>query len=412
MKRLLLTATVSVLLFCEIGLAQTSCDSTPTTYQNVLACAEERSPEIQAARLELERAKAQAQAATQRPNPELSTESFYGNSGSENETETDIAIGFPIELGDKRAARKSAAQSGINSAEAKIFEAQARIKTQVLLKLHRLRQALREQEIVDEAIGTFAKLVTQYSRRPGLSPEQQVSLTVFQLSKSEYDLKKSATNDEILSLGSFFQLTTGLPIEVVRKALPSIPQKWPTLAPSKTGISSPQTKALEAELRLANAELEMARSEAWPTLTIGPSVKLISQGGTSGQLYGLNLSLPLPVFNTNAGGKAVAAANANIAQAKRQYGLREQELRRDELLNTYTQAVHALSISLSHSEIERHHAAAEVLFTKGVIPSSLIIEAHRTSLDLERTRHERELRVLEAWLEWQTLEGTILEVNL
>lgn len=392
--------------------ASEACLSEMRTYQDVVACAESRSPDIQSALLEVDRSKASIEAAGQWQNPELSAETFQGKAGGQNQSETDISLGIPIELGGKISARKGVAKGGLGLSEAKLYEARAKVRSQVLLKLHRLRQVIHEQEIADEAIRTFTKLIKQYADRPGLSPEQQISLSVYQLSKSEYELKRSSTVEEILALDAFFKFNLGLSAEKVRPVLPSSPKTWPKIGSSENMRPSPKQQILQAELDTAKAELSLAQSEAWPTLTVGPSLKMQTESGQSNNLMGINVSLPLPLFNVNGGARAAAAAGVKLNETRRELGLREQAVRREELRKVYEQSVQAMAESLSHEDIEKRHRDAERLITKGVVPSSLVIEAHRTSFELEKTRHERELRALETLLDLYAIDGNILEVNL
>lgn len=403
-----------VLFLCLVGsraFAELKC-TTPTTYIDLINCAESLSPEVQNAQLEVDRSKALIEAAGQWRNPELSTETFQGKVGGENQEETDISLGVPIELGGKISARKDVARGGLSFAEAKLYETRAKVRSQVLLKLHRLRQVIHEQQIADEAIRTFTKLIGQYAKRPGLSPEQQISYSVYQLSKSDYELKRSSTVEEIVGLDAFFKLNLGMSTEQMKAALPSSPKTWPKIGTSENPRPSPKQQLLQAELDTAKAELSLAQSEAWPTVTVGPSMKMQKEAGQSNNMIGVNVSLPLPLFNVNGGARAAAAAGVKLNENRREIGLREQALRREELRNVYEQSVQSMSGSLSHDEIEKRHRDAESLFTKGVVPSALVIEAHRTSFELEKTRHERELRALEALLDLYTIDGNILEVNL
>lgn len=398
-------------LFSSSAYAQSLCGDLGGSYTAVLACAESRSPEVQNAELELRKAEAQIGAAGQWQNPELSAETFRNTEGNSTKSETDISVGIPIEIG-KISSRKDVARGGQSLAEAKLFEAKAKVRSEVLLKLHRLRQVLHEQELINEAVATFSKLVGQYARRPGLSPEQKISSSVFNLSKSEYDLKKSASDDELLALDSYFKIITGLSVEQLKKAFPESPKNWPPL-PSKGKITaSPQMRILKAEWETAQAELDLAKSDAWPTITIGPSLKIEKDGARSEKQWGANIGFPIPIFSLNSGQKAAAAAGAAIGESRYEIGLREQALKRDELEKIYSQSVQALNNSLSHREIEKRHSDAESLFSKGVIPSALVIEVHRTSFELEKSRHERELKALESLLGIYSMDGNILEVSL
>ncbi len=410
MKQLLFLVLFLFLASVQV-FAEAKCTA-PSSYRDLIACAELRSPEVLNAQVEIIRSKALIDSAGQWRNPELSAETFQGKVGGQNESETDVSLGVPIEIGGKISARKDVARSGLEFSQAKLYEARARIRTQILLKMHRLRQVTHEQEIADEAIRTFSKLIGQYAKRPGLSPEQQISFSVYQLSKSEYELKRSNTVEEILNLDAFFKLNLGMGAEEIRSVLPASPKSWPKIATSENVRPSPKQQISQAELKTARAELSLAQSEAWPTVMVGPSLKMQTQGGQSNNLVGVNVSLPLPLFNVNGGAKAAAAAGVKLGETRNEIGLREQALRREELRKGYEQSVKAITESLSHENIEKRHQDADRLFSKGVVPSSLVIEAHRTSFELEKTRHEREIRALEAFLDLNTIDGNILEVSL
>jgi len=399
-------------LFSHFSFAEGSCKTTPENYLALIDCAEARSPEIQIAKLEAEAARKQIGAAGQWRNPEFAVETFSGKVGPDSRSETDISLGIPIELGGKTSARKGIAQGEADLAEVRLFEARARVRSMVYLKLHRLRQVLHEREIIDEAVGTFTKLISQYSRRPGLSPEQRVSASVFQLSKSEYDLKRNANVDEQIALDSFLKLHVGLSADQAKSLLPESPKRWPSFTSATAPKTSARQQLLQAELNSARAELDLAKSESWPTVTLGPSVKLVEESRFNDRLIGFNVSLPLPLFNANGGMRATATANVRTNEAKRQFGLTEIEIQREELLKVYDQSVKSLSTSLSHREIEERHEDSEKLFMRGVVPAALVIEAHRTSFELERARHEREIKALEALLGLYALDGMIMEATL
>ena len=406
MKQLLLT--MSIVFGGQIVWAQNACDGAAQNYQQLVKCAETRSVEVQNALLDVERAKSQLQSAGQWQNPELSAESFAGKINNDDRSETDISLGIPLEIG-KISARKSKATSDLSIAETKLLEARIKATSDVRIKLHRLRQLLHEQEIADEAIQTFTKLVNQYAKRPGLSPEQKISSSVFQLSKSEYYLKKADLTDELLGLESYFKLNLGLSVDQMRKALPQSPKSWPKFEQRKLESPTLKQRILQAELDAANADMSLAKAESWPTLTLGPSIKMIKEGGKSDQLIGFNLSFPLPVFNLNGGARSAANALVKINENKRKIGSEEEALRREELIQMYNQSVSALNSTMSHDEIEAQHRSAERLFQQGILPSSLVIEAHRVTYELEKVRHERELKTLQTLIELYALDGNIYE---
>ena len=403
---------LTALLRPNFSVAEERCQRQIASYQEAVRCAESRSPEVQKALLALERAKSQVPAAGQWRNPELSADSFHGTVASERSSETEISLGVPIELGGKISARTAVAEGGVAKAEAELFEARAKVRSAALLKLHRLRQLIHEQEVIDESISTFSKLVAQYSKRLKLSPEQEMTVAVFRMSKSEYDLKKAETFDELLSLDSYLKVALGTSIEALKQNLPASPKTWPKIDPNAAPTNSPRLKLAQAEVATAVAELTLAQSESWPTLTVGPSVKIQSAAGRSDQLYGFNLSFPLPVFNVNGHGRAAAAAGVKLAETGKSLALLEQEKLREELARTYQQSISVLASTLSHQEIEKKHHDIERLFLRGIVPSALVIEAHRTFVELEKSRNARELKALESLMTIYIFDGKTSEINL
>lgn len=408
-----LTGLFLAFLFVQKTQAADACLSAMKTYQDIIACAEARSPDIQKALLDVEHSKTSIEAAGQWENPELSAETFQGKKDGQQQKETDISLNFPIQLGSKISARQNVAKSALNLAEAKLYEAKAAVRSQVFLKLHRLRQIMHEQELANDAIRTFTRLIDQYAKRPSLSPEQRISFSVYQLSQSEYELKKATSVAETLALSAFFKLTLGLTAEQIRPMLPSDFKTWPKLSlPENNKNISPKRQILQAELDTAKAELSLAQSESWPTLTLGPSLKMQTEDGKSNNFIGFNISLPLPLFNLNGGVKTAAVVNVRRHESFQNSGILEQEIRREELLQVYEHSVKTMKEILSHENIERKRRDAERLFIRGVAPSSLVIEAHRTSFELEKARHEHEMRTLELLLAIYTIDGNILEVSL
>lgn len=398
------------ILFSQQALAD-GCDGV-ASYNSILECAQRRSPEIQMALLDVQRAEAQVSAAGQWRNPELSVSSVQGKTGAGDKQESEGSLAIPVELGGKIAARTNVAKGELAIAQAKLYSMRAKVRAETFLKLYRLKQVLHELEIADESIATFSKLVAQYAARPQLSPEQQTSATVFRLAQDDYSLKRISILDEVSSLDKFFVLTTGLSIESVRKKLPEVRKDWSLPAKGNSFLLSPEAKILNVELDKAMAELSQARSDAWPTLAIGPSIRMQSESGQNNQLIGLNLSLSLPVFNVNGGGKAAAAASVKLSEARKALGILQIERSREDFVKVYERSIAALKATLSHQELEKRHARADQLFRRGVVASSLVIETHRSLFDLERSRNERELKALESLLAIYMIDGTILEASL
>ena len=402
----LFLTSVATLTFNVVPALANPCADIKSTTQ-ILDCAESQAPDVLRAAIAVERASATMTTAAQRPNPELSADSFHGTVDGGRASETEVSLSIPFELGGKRKARIASAEAASARAQAALVSEKANARTTVLLKLHRLRQLAHEKEVIEESIGTFSKLVSQYSARPTLSPEQQMTLSVFRLSKSEYELRRTSTLGELAELERFFTVYLGLKVEQIRSFLPPAPTKWPPLfTPSGTSL---RLRLLDAELTSAQALLSVAESDAWPTLTIGPSLKLQTEQGRSDQLLGFNLSFPIPILNRNQGAKAEALSEIRLAESNKRLVQAEEDAIRGELRRTYEESMKVLTTSLTHAEIEQKHRQMEQLFLRGIVPSSLVIEAHRNYVELESLRNERELKAIEAFALLSALNGRPLE---
>jgi len=403
-------------LFLKPSWAENLCGE-PRTAADLIVCLEEKSPEIQRAKASLAAAEKLVGVAGQIPNPELSAQFSTGkifqddDFGGQNvrSSETEVAIVQPIELGGKRSSRKETAKAKIRAAEADLYAARATGRILFLTQFNRLKQLLSEQVLIDEALGTFTKLVGQYQRRPALSPEQEVTVAVFRLAADDYRLRKAEVDDEVTQVHATLALQTGLRPESFAGYLPSRRVEWPTFA-NDTPLNTPFVAKAEAQVNEAQADLKLAKSESWPILKLGPFFRLETTSNTNDPFYGLQFESPIPVLNLNRKGRAYAnqvlmAAETNLDLAKK-----EQHQSREALLRIYQRSVAILSSTLTDPEVQKKHEKIERLFFQGVVPSALVIEAHRQLVDFETNRNARELAALKAMWGLYALEGKLTEI--
>ena len=389
-----------------------SCDNV-VNYNDVVNCAEKMSPEVLGSEAEANIKKGQVEASGQLLNPELSLQSTSGTLQSERRTETDVSLAFPIEIGGKRSARKQVAEAELAKSGKELEIKRSEVRKNVILKLNRLRQIYDEVALVEESREAFAKLIKQYQGRPALSPEQEVSLTVFKTARGDYNFKKIEYDEELGALASFFKFSTGLTLEQIKKVLPPKISKWPALTSAGADPkTSPLSAVHDADVAVAQGELDQAKGEAWPTLMVGPSAKFTQEPGGDMQQWGVNLSMPLPVFSLNGGGKAAAAASVQSAQLKRDQWLEQIAERRMLLEKSYRATVDSLNENPNGHELEKRHVKIENQFMRGLISSALVIEAHRSLVDFSKSRNEHEMKALETYLEIQVIDGQKVELNL
>jgi outer membrane protein, heavy metal efflux system len=384
-----------------------TCD--PKSYSDLVSCADKRSSSIAISIQQLRSAQGLVGIAEQRLNPELNADSVHrGASGSES----NATLLFPIRLGGKRSALINEAKNEVERARAVTDLEIQESRLSVMLALYRLSQVKRELSLASETVGTYSKIVGQFEKRPALSPEQDVSLSVFRMASADYRLRLTNLKADEESLYQSLTALTGIPRAALTSNLPPPKQDWRAVNAGGLPEGSPQLRVAIADVQLAKSRLDRAEADAWADLRIGPSVKAVRENGDSNTYVGLGLSIPLPIFSRNAAGKSYGAQRVAEAELTFDQTRRKAIATRDELINRYTLTVQSLRSSLSLDTLSGKHDRIEKQFFKGLVPSALVIEAHRQLFDLEQRRNTSELEALEALGRLLILDNRFNEVIL
>lgn len=381
----------------------------PATYVELFRCAETNSSEIQIFDQQLQSAQKLEDLARQVVNPEF--EANVVTKGSEG-SETNVALLFSLRLGGKKNALISEAQSELERAQAGRDLGVYQSRLELMLSLYRLSHQKREIQLEGESVETFSKIVTQFQKRAALSPEQDVSLSVFKMALADHQLRLMRLKSDEEKLYQALMAMTGLSKSLLSKNLPSAKQAWPALENGATNSEAPQMRVAFAELKLAQSQKQKAESDSWPDLKIGPTMTAIKEKGESFTFVGLGLSMPLPVFNQNGAGRAYSAQRLLEAELAAEQAKRKSAAARAELVNRYNQTIQSLKSSLSLRIVNEKHEQLEKQFFKGLVPSSLVIEAHRQLFDLEERRNASELEAIEALGRILILDNKFNEVVL
>lgn len=410
--RRLFTLFACFLLVCAAH-ARDTCSS-PAGPQDIFACAIDHHPDV--LRLEAEAANLDAFQilARQRPNPDVDSEVLSNSAEDEPSLSVRAGYGHTVELGGKRSIRRERANAQREAVLFRLEWAKEEAALKTVLNLHRLQQIESELETIQEALDTFGKIVTQYRGRRQLSPEQDVSLNVFILAQGDYTLRKSVLLQEQRSLKAYFDLVTGADFQTVLQCLPPGKPAWPDISGStgSTRLGGALVKEADAQVSIAKADVRVAGSEAWPDLKVGPVLEIDSGRGENNQGIGGALSLGLPLYQRNQGAKAVAANELQRAEVNLTQTAREAQADWLSWRDNYRSSVASLKEMPTVTQMEKKHKSIESLFERGLIESSLIIEAHRQMADFTKSLHEQELRAIEALWSIYRLEGRILKETL
>lgn len=371
------------------------------SHASLVACLEANALERQALEKNWQAEQNLTGIAKQWPNPELGVESVHHDADN---SETTASLLFPLPIG-RRSAEISGAEASVAKATDQKTLTLANHHLETALRLYRLSHLRSEIAIAEESIATYEKIVEQFQRKPALSPEHQVSLSVFRMAASDSELRLVSLQSEEDSLYRTIEASSGISRETVEKNLPARRTSWPAPPPNGPAAASLPVKIALSERNYALSLLNGANAAAWSEIKVGPALKFTKQSGAQEKFFGVALSLPLPLFNWN--GPAKAFAQDKLAETEISLALAERNAvsQRAALVNKYEKLKAALQKSLGPKTIQRNHEEIERLFFRGLVPSSLVIEAHRQLFELEQRRNESEREALESLGQIQIMDG-------
>jgi len=392
MEKRIQVAIFAALFLQPFLVAQAESTCQPRTYTDLVKCAVDNSSDIKISEQQLKATTKLEDAADQWINPDLEADSL--SKGSRN-SETTASLLFTLRLGGKKTALLNEARSEIQKAQAThdLYSGQSRLE--IMLTLYRLSHLRSEIKLEEESGATFSKIVGQFQKRPALSPEQDVSLSVFRMALSDHQFRLVQLKSDEEKLLQALVAVTGIPKEVIVKNLPIKREQWPNVESNSEIESSPQIRQALADIKLAKSLKDKADSDAWPDIKIGPSIRTAKDNGESSTYVGVGLSMPLPLFTMNGGNRSYRAQKVAEAELVADQAKKKVNSSRKVLLNRYQQNVDSLKKSISVKALDEKHEQVERQFFKGLVPSSLVIEAHRQLFDLEQRRNSMELDTLE-----------------
>lgn len=359
--------------------------------------------ELLAARIEIEKARARLRQAGLRPNPILEVEHTTGRlTGSAGEQESSIGIDVPIEVGGKRRRRVELAQAELEAVEAEVADRERRLTSEVRLNYAEALAALRELDTM-ENLNRLDLQTTRFVQarvNEGESPPLELNLLMVEVDRlrSRRALVEGRLTVALLRLQSLAGIPPGEPIRL-REDLtaPSLPAP-PASVDAAIEIAlrtRPDLRLAKLNEEVAHAGLKLANAlsspevSAFTRFTINRSTFDDTPVGVirdRDKLLTVGVSVGIPVFNRNQGGKAEAVAAISQARIRREF---LEALVRAEVRSAYARYEAARSavarfeqgvIARSNANINVIRAAYEI----GEFRISELINEQRRLLDSQR----------------------------
>lgn len=408
------TATGAIVSEQKAGLAMEASASTtlPLAWEKALKA----NPGLQAARYGVDATEGAILQSKSRPNPELAFSQEDTRSKARSST---VQVNQLIELGGKREARMRVAESENATAKATVFETQVALRHQLvsyfnelLLAQQRVEFALKTHELAGLAADAAQKRV-----QAGKVPPLEASRAQVAQANAELELQQ-AKSSIVVAQQNLASLWGGSAAEV-GEAIGDFAAMAKAPTADQIALSVEESPAIvlarhTLDQSRAASELERSKRVQDPTVSLG--VKRASEVSRNQIVVGV--SIPLPLFDRNAGNQLQALKKVDQAEQR----LQEQRLliqaqvfaARQKLLSSNQQVslLKAQVIPMSQSAYEvavRGFALGKFSFLEVLDAQRTLFEGQRQLLDLLMASHTARAeidRLLGASLTSPALTGT------
>ncbi|MEX2288479.1 MAG: TolC family protein [Planctomycetaceae bacterium] len=228
----------------------------------------------------------------------------------------------------KRGLNQNVAAREQQAAQAAMAAQEIRVKTAVEREFIAILAAERMRDLAKDLVTINGDSLekTKSLKEPGLSTDLEIELAMIELEKAQ--IIQARAENEYQSAWERLTAVLGLS-EVERRPLVGDLEKppfdytrselWDRLA-----LANPQIARAQFELAKAYAAVDAAKAQVCPNVTV--QVMPMYDFETEEPMAGVQVGVPLPIFNKNQGN--ILAANADVVHASREIGRTEQRLRR------------------------------------------------------------------------------------
>lgn len=366
----------------------------------------ETSPEVQAARADLDAAKARARAAAQPMyNPSLSLEAE--NADVDRRT---AGVSLALDLFGKRRARANQGDAELLAAEAGYNLRRRDVATRWLKAWSTTALATRQSELGQRRLALMHRFDELAAQR----------LKVGDISSPERDLAGLALGEAQLQQATLLGNEAAARAALLaisgdqRTALPPLPHGVSPAMDSVVALpvdELPELRQARALQASADAGVQVARRARIPDPTLSLTGGQVRNGPRSDRVIGVSVSIPLPLLNSGRAEVDAARAESDVAAAgvrSHQFvlraGLQEAQARYAALCGA-TKAFR----SGRAAAFEDRTALLEKLWRAGEMSTSDYLVQLKQSLDTALSGHALESQTWQAWFDYLSAAGRLTD---
>jgi len=314
MKRLLLPLGLAAFLSSPLVVSAqpTATDRSRLTLEQAQQLAATRSLVLSAARHEVDAADGGVQQARARRNPELSTTVEDLRSASRTTTAT---IGFPLELGGKRAARVTAAQRARDVLATQLVSARAQVRAEVAADYFAVVAAQERVKLTLDSARLAAQAADVVAKRVAAGKVSPVDATRARVDSANAELEVAEARAALSSARQALAASWGdteLRFEQVDGSASDVPSRPPMPELLREIDASPAIVASRLEIDVRKAQVDVERSKAVPDVVVSVGAKRDNELGLTQAVIGV--TVPLSIFDRNQGASDQASRLAEKAR--------------------------------------------------------------------------------------------------
>ncbi|MBI3650265.1 MAG: TolC family protein [Acidobacteria bacterium] len=382
--------------------------------------------ELKAVRLDLERGRARLLQAGLRPNPTIDFEqSSEKLTGSGTDRATMIGFALPLELGGKRSKRVELARVELEAAEAEVADRERLLIGQVANVYAEALAAIRELEITEGLNNLDVQTVRMVEVRVNEGDSAPIELRLLQVEVERLRARRAIVEGRLQATLLRLKQLVGMASTEALRLREDITAPVLNAPPATVEAALDIALRTRPDLRLARlyetaaqAGLDLAQAQAVPNATLFTRyffdrtttdlpLPLVPVPNQSRRLI-FGVSIGLPFFNRNQGGKAEAAAAIAQAQRRREFA---ETVVRAEVSSAYTRyeaariALHTFEqgvIARTNENLRSIRGAYEI----GAFRITDLLLAQRRLIDLQREFTEALTERYRALIDLQMAMGT------
>lgn len=286
-------------------------------YAELVRRAESTAPRFAESEANIRAAQGGTVQAAVRPNPSIGLEAENVGRGTSynglSQEQTTLSFVQPFEIGGQRTARINAAGAVLETARAERDRVRIEFAYELAVAYVTAEEAARRAELAAEALDRSQE--DERAARALVSAGREADLRAVQANaartSAEAELEGARANaSEALARLSGL-VGTPMPYTAIT---PSLLDRAAELRGSAEEISSPAVRAAEAARNAAFQRIAVERTRATPDVTV--SLGLRRFAGENAKAVIAGVSVPLPLYNNNAGNIATAEAELAAAEAR------------------------------------------------------------------------------------------------